>query len=832
MSKRVHMLCNAHIDPVWQWEWEEGAAETLSTFRIAADFCEEYEDFVFCHNEALLYRWIEEYDPQLFAKIQSLVKAGKWNIIGGWHLQPDCNMPSGEAFVRQILEGRLYFAEKFGKTPTTAINFDPFGHSRGLVQIMKKSGFDSYLFCRPGEANIHLPEGPFVWVGYDGSTVLGQRLPDYGSALGKAADKIRGYAESRRTDSDYDACLWGVGDHGGGASRRDLAAIAELKKEYAEKDILLLHATPEEFFARAAAEQAALEAKGESLYRREGDLNLWAPGCYTSQIRVKQGYRRLENELFAAEKMCIAAESAGMAWPAAEFSEVLYDLLTVQFHDSLPGSSIQPVEDMILRKIDHALEILSRVRTRAFYALAKGQPAAGDDQIPILAFNPHPWPVEADLHCEMMLWDQNWADEFSMPQVWQNGTPLPTQCEKEDSNLNLDWRKRAVFRATLAPMQMNRFDCTYTRIPAKPVPDQKDGPCYHFETDRVAVDIDRTTGTLTRYAVDGKEFLLPGGCALDVIADNEDPWGMTVESFEEVVGTFAPMTPEAYRDFCGVEAPLAPVRVVEEGAVRTVVEVALCWGSSRAVLRYLLPADGTDVGVQLRVQWAETHKLLKLRVPGALNAPALLGQVAFGTEELPMTGRENVAQRWAALSDGSHALGIINDGTYGLSGKDGTLWLTLLRSPAYTGHPINDRKIIPQDRYTAHIDQGERLFGFVLTAGEADAVVSGISRKADAAGEKPVVLSFFPAGNDGCVPQAAPLTLSDGVIQMPALKKTADGRGCLLRLFNPTAETRSTAVESRLLNAPLTVTLGKYEAASWRIENGKAIPCDLMENPL
>ena len=250
------------------------------------------------------------------------------------------------------------------------------------------------------------------------------------------------------------------------------------------------------------------------------------------------------------------------------------------------------------------------------------------------------------------------------------------------------------------------------------------------------------------------------------------------------------------------------------------------------MLRYLLPANGTGIGVNVRVQWAETHKLLKLRVPSALKAPALLGQVPFGTEPLPMTGRENVAQRWAALRDGSHALGVINNGTYGLSGKGSTLWLTMLRSPAYTGHPINDRKIIPQDRYTAHIDQGERLFSFVLTAGESDTVVAGITRKADTFGEKPMVLSFFPAGNDGCTPPEAPLTLSDDVIQMPALKKAADGRGYILRLFNPTAETRCTTGESHLLNDPLPVTLGKYEVAGWRILDGCAVPCDLMEQPL
>jgi len=92
----VHLVCNAHLDPVWQWEWEEGACEALSTFRTAADLCEESESFVFNHNEAILYKWIEQYEPELFNRIRRLVKAGKWHIMGGWYLQPDCNMPSGE----------------------------------------------------------------------------------------------------------------------------------------------------------------------------------------------------------------------------------------------------------------------------------------------------------------------------------------------------------------------------------------------------------------------------------------------------------------------------------------------------------------------------------------------------------------------------------------------------------------------------------------------------------------------------------------------------------------------------------------------------------------
>ena len=177
---------------VWLWNMEEGISAALSTFHTAADFCENYDGFVFNHNEALLYQWIEEYDLPLFERIQKLVKAGKWHIMGGWYLQPDCNMPSGESFVRQIRSGQEYFREKFGVTPKTVINFDPFGHSRGLVQILKKAGYHSYLFGRPSEGDCPLGGDNIIWEGFDGSQILGHRTREgYNSLMGEAGKKVR-----------------------------------------------------------------------------------------------------------------------------------------------------------------------------------------------------------------------------------------------------------------------------------------------------------------------------------------------------------------------------------------------------------------------------------------------------------------------------------------------------------------------------------------------------------------------------------------------------------------------------------------------------------------
>ena len=130
------------------WSYDECAATTLSTFYATVDIAKDY-DYIFCHNEAVLYEYIEDYYPELFTEIKKLVKDGKWHIMGGWYLQPDCNLPSGENLVRQIGLGRKYFKEKFGVEPTVAVNFDSFGYTRGLVQILKKTGYDGYIFCRP-----------------------------------------------------------------------------------------------------------------------------------------------------------------------------------------------------------------------------------------------------------------------------------------------------------------------------------------------------------------------------------------------------------------------------------------------------------------------------------------------------------------------------------------------------------------------------------------------------------------------------------------------------------------------------------------------------------
>lgn len=830
--KKFHLICNAHLDPVWLWEWEEGAAAALSTFRTAADLCEEFGRFVFCHNEVILYQWVEEYEPALFARIQRLVKEKKWHIMGGWFLQPDCNMPSGESLVRQMLTGRRYFKEKFGVVPTTAINFDPFGHTQGLVQILAKAGFDSYLFCRPAPHEIELPDRTFRWVGLDGSSVMATRVEEtYLSPLGGARDKAETCMKNMAGRSQPDAILWGVGNHGGGPSRKDIcdldALIAQIKKT---PDMEVCHSTPEAYFAD-------LKKSGVTLPEFRGGLNPTMVGCYTSQVRIKQEHRALENDLYMSEKMAAAAYAAGlMTYPEAELSAAGQDLLTAEFHDIIPGSSIQAVEDASLRGMAHGREILSRVRARAFFALATGQKKAPDGSIPVCVYNPHPWPVDAMITCEFQLADQNFSGTFTDFVVKQKGKAIPAQVEKERSNLNLDWRKHVVFRAVLAPSCMNRFDCHPVIRPSKPVPTlapKKD--MLTVKTPDMSVSINTRTGFVDRWTVGGKDMVAKKAFEPVVYTDNADPWCMRSKRLGKPCGRFRLMNRKEGSAFSGLpDNNLPSVRVVEEGAARTVIEAVFAYEKSAICQRYLIPTSGTAFDVETRVFWMEKDRTLKLTVPSAFAADTYCGQIAFGAEELATNGNEVVAQKWTAMlnRDKDCVVTCINEGTYGSDFSRGAMHLTLMRSPTYSAHPIADKPLVRQDGFTERIDQGERIFRFRFDAGTVASRMSALDREALSFAEKPMAVSFFPSGA-GKLPRPL-VTMDRGSVVLTALKCSEDGKGFVVRLYEPMGKAGKTTLSLPALGIKKALSFSPFEIKTLWLDMKKKTLTEtsLMENLL
>lgn len=805
--KEIHLLCNAHLDPVWLWQRQEGIAEAISTFRVAAQFCEEYDEFVFNHNEALLYEWVEEYEPLLFEKIKKLVKEGKWRIMGGWYIQSDCTLPSGESFIRQIEEGNKYFKSKFGVVPSTAISFDAFGHTRGLVQILAKSGYSSYIFMRPYG---FVPENDFIWKGYDGSEITGHCTRfGYNTGKGKVKERIDMTLNGARNGANL--MLWGIGDHGGGPSRVDLEAIAHYQKEH--PDIKLIHSWCENYFSNIDIKE--LKTVDRSLVH-------CMVGCYTSMVRIKQKHRLLENELNICEKMLA---SSGIAYSSGMLSEAKKALMFCEFHDILPGSMIKKAEDDALRLMDYGREIVAQLCQKAFFKLCEGQKAGKSGEIPILVYNPNPYWVTQEIEAEFQLEDQNWTEnEVTLCKIRdESNTYLPTQNEKEDSSIKIDWRKRIVFCAKLKPMSINRFDCelTPTKLTASYIEacDENDYQ-FIYKNDKMEVRINKVTGLIDCYRVKGIDYLKSGSARIRVYNDNEDPWGMEVDGFYDCIGEFQSVSKQEANIFNGYPyEDIENVRVIENGSVRLRIQAIFKYNNTYAVVLYTIPKNDMYVDINIRMFSNDVNKMYKLSFFTPLKNSKFIGQTAFGREEMLQEEHEISYQKWCGLFEENKGIAVLNRGTYGGSAKDGTLNISLLRTPVYSAHPLPNRPITDHDRCHAHIDMGEREFEYRITAD-----IQEIDASAEVYNQPVYTLPFFPSG-DGKQQNTA-VEICNRDIILSSYKKNSDDK-LRVRLFN-SAETDS-RTKFYINGNSYEISFNPFEIKTFMADDEKMQECNMIE---
>lgn len=764
--KRLHLICNAHIDPIWQWTWDEGISAAIATFKSAADLAEEF-DYIFCHGEALLYETIEKNAPALFARIQKLVKEGKWHISGGMYLQPDCLMPGGETFVRHIAVGKKYFREKFGVEPTVATNYDSFGHSIGLVQILAKSGYTGYLICRPRkDEQIKYPSRFFKWTSPDGSSILVSNAASYNSPLGGAAEKIMREAnglavgmlgaetngsEKQKESGCVDYVLWGVGNHGGGPSRKDLRDIQDLKIDGIE----VAHSTPENLFSDD------IQIGGEMT----SSLVTCMPGCYSSMAKVKQAYRRTENLLYATEKMLAAAMLAGFASDLKEFDDAEKKLLLASFHDILPGTCIEDGEREGLGLLAASEKTLKDYRTNAFLYLVMNQPSAKEGEFPIFVFNYQPFETKSLIEAEFTLADQNWQENVCyVPHVYnENGEELCCQQVKEASTLTLDWRKRIIFEGELKPLGITRFS---VRVQATPA-------------------VKKTAKVVAIEEYFNEDKLLTKPAALEMYDDTADPWGMSVEELKGIGKNPTPfrlMNEKEAAKYCGVDAPISPIRIIEDGEIVSTIEGLYTLDNTNATLQYKLYKNQPYVDIKATVEFADKNKVVRLKIPVPKNFEngKTVGDGPFVWEEKPNC--EISFQKWVGVQNqAGQVFSVSNDGIYAGKVEDGYIHLTLLRGAGYCFHPIPGRELYPQDRYLPRIDCGRYVYNFRLYKGS----MYEVNAVAESFNQLPYAVNVFPVGKEKAEYKGIRI---EGDVVLTTLKTNGQGR-YVFRVYNPCEST-------------------------------------------
>ncbi|MDD6484539.1 MAG: glycoside hydrolase family 38 C-terminal domain-containing protein, partial [Clostridiales bacterium] len=282
---------------------------------------------------------------------------------------------------------------------------------------------------------------------------------------------------------------------------------------------------------------------------------------------------------------------------------------------------------------------------------------------------------------------------------------------------------------------------------------------------------------------------------------------------------------EETQKFCHLDAPIEPVHIIEDGAVRTVAEAVFTYNSARAVVKYIM-SQNEPLKVSVRIIWDEKQKMVKMNIPAAFGAKECIGQQPYGCEVLKDDMTENVSQEYIVFASEDKAMLAVNNGTYGSSfdRNNGMLKLTLLRSPAYCTHPLPNLNPVPQDRYISYIDQGERDFELLFDIGARETILNNAGRTAQHFNMRPMLLSFYP--DCGGKRQYAPAVISDNdIINMTSFKRSDDGRGYIVRLFNPTEQVQTASI--KVCGVGIDVSFDKYEIKTVYCENGVIKECEM-----
>lgn len=807
-NKTLHMIGHAHIDPVWLWPWQEGYHEVKATFRSALDRMQEDDDFVFVASSAQFYEWIERSDPALFAEVRARVAEGRWRVVGGWWIEPDCNIPGGESFVRQALYGQRYFREKFGVLATTGFNPDSFGHNAMLPQLLAKAGLRRYVFLRPMPHEKGLPNRLFWWEAPDGSRVLAFRIMFEYLSWGKELDDhVRRCAEELKAPFDEGMCFYGVGNHGGGPTRENIASIHRLNADPAFPR--LIFSDPDAFFA-------SIEGRDLPIPVVRDELQHHASGCYAAHSGIKRWNREAENRLITAEKFAtIAARVTGLPYPGEALARAWKSVLFNQFHDILAGTSLENAYDDARALYGEALAIADRAHNDAVQSLAWAihiPPADGAK--PLVVFNPHAWASRVAVEVEVRGLPEHYA------LLDDAGRPVATQ--EVQSWATARGQTRLCFVADLPPLGYR----TYRIVPSQPGTATPDpgadllASSTTLENRRLRLIIDPATGCIASlYDKDASVEVFQGQAARPVVIDDpSDTWSHNVFRFQDVVGQFVPQS----------------VRLVESGPVRAVLRVVSTYERSTLMQDFMLYRDLDLVEVRVTVDWREQHKLLKLRFAVNQIFMRAVYEIPYGHIERENTGDEEPGQSWLDLSGSVQATGktyglsLLNDGKYSFDVNVRDIGLTVLRSPIYAHHIPAQPEPGRDYRY---IDQGEQRFTYALLPHAGRWETAGTVRRAAELNQRPFAL--LASFHDGPLPPSAGYVMCEPEsVLVSAVKQAEDGDALIIRAYETTGAAASATIRLPAWNRTITAPFGPCEIKTFRVPFDAALPVtetDLLE---
>jgi alpha-mannosidase len=797
---RVHAIGYGHLDPIWLWDWREGCREDLATFRGALAHIEKYPGFKMTISSAGQYMWIKRYDPDLFARVVKMVQEGRLEVVGGWWIEPDVNLPGGEALLRQGIYGKRFFKEFLGVDSIIGFNPDTFGHPITLPKILKHLGQFYYVFMRPEAKEKNLPNDVFIWESEDGSQVIASRiLEGYGcdDHCDQKVDKLIELIKNKEIVNDV-LCFYGTGDHGGGPTQKLIESFQALQIDDAERTVK--YSTIHDYCMY-------LEPFRNQLPVVKDELQHHARGCYSVHNDIKQLNRRCENQLITAEKWAtVASLLFKREFPRTALEHGWENVLLHQFHDVITGTSIRRGLDDTKMYLNETLAICDRELFGAVRALAS-QVQINNPNGEFIVFNPHPWTVDGPIQIEYSF-DPRKSLEF----VDSEGKVLPFQ-DIQRSELTSAGRKHWVFSDALPPMGYKTYHWREKETADVPAPGELGIGATWLENQFWRLEFDPQTGQLTRLfdRKNGVEIINQPAAALRVIKDTSDTWSHDLARYTGETGEFGN----------------AEFRIYEPGPVRVGLYIRTQWNRSVLQQKWLIYQNDPRIEIDFNLNWQEQHQIAKYCFPFNFKNAACHSEQPYGQISRPANGEEHPFQQWldvvGEIKNGAemteYGIAVLNNGINAYSLHENELELSICRSAIYAHHDPTVPK--PEVVYD-YSDQGRHELKFWLLPHPGKTTPPQITRRAQELNAPGYVLIDYP--HEGYLPQVCSfLEIAAENVVGTVFKTSENGNGFMVRCLETAGINTTTEIRLPYLKMKAEITVKPFSLNTFHltIKGGK-----------
>lgn len=762
---KLIFAANAHIDAAWLWRWIETVEVCKTTFNAVDKMMDERKDFTYTQSSSVYYEWMEEYAPAVFEKIRNRIKQNRWEIIGGTVVEPDCNLISGESWARQLVYGKKYFRDKFNIDEEYGMNPDSFGYNANIPMIYANAGIKAFVTQKIGwnDKNV-FPHRLFWWEAQDSSRILSYFPFDYDNKIRDPftfADWIRQFEAN--TGLRELLILFGIGDHGGGPTPEMFERIKEINDLYIAPKIKF--GSVKNYLSRL------LDNPPEDTPVWKDELYLeFHQGTFTTESVLKKKNRELENKLTTAETLAVISNSPNYnnllkkAW-----KKVLFN----QFHDILPGSCTKEVVDDALEFYEVADSIAETVIRNSLIKLFDGGKKAKESNGTFIGvFNPSSF----DRNDLIIIENTQLPQNFDFYLVDDQNSEYPLQIVK-----NNDIESKLICsRAIIPSMGYKVFNLMQRPITERPSKIQSP-----TENEFFKIEIDKDNGYLKSIfdKENDRELLRGEGFRLQLLEDKPSEWdawniGLTGKCFiPKFEGIEQKVTGPVFSSFILRYSFLAPDTIKSYPTKD--------FPSSFFDIEVILYNNIRRIDFNLTVDWHEEHTFLKAAFDFDLEEPKAIFDIPYGTiqrkqeqDKYDKAKTEMPALNFADLSETDFGIAVLNNSKSGYEFEDGTLRISLLRSPKW-----------PDD--TA--DMGKHHIEFSLYPHKGDFTSSDVEKKAMEF-NKPMQSVFLEGEVNKHLPRTAFVDIQPDNLIITAVKFSENEDDCLMLHFYEIKGKRTKAV--------------------------------------